>query len=234
MRIRRTIMLVAIAASIAGCTGQSHSSSSTEQTAASPAAALKNPSDFPLVADAKILDVKPFSQTVAAGQGQASMLGAQGAGTYNGDEVLASTTMSSKDLSEWLAGLGQKPPTGFVYETGSATASGKVSQTLALYGISYAAFRSADKAINRGVVIVAMDPSTVREKLGLALGLVERYRSLPSALRDPIDQQIKAKTGFTATEATDPSSPLGMTLSALHELENSGTRAIVMVDGTKK
>ena len=233
MTSRLSLALVAIAAAIASaCNGQSSPSSSASPETA---AALKNPSDFPLVADAKILDVKPFSQTVAASAAtQGSLLGSQGAGTYVGDEVLAASTESSKGLQQWLADLGQKPPSGFVYETGSATTSGRVAQTLALYGISYAAFRSADKAVNRGVVIVAMDPRQVRDKLGMAVDLIQKYRNLPSALRDPIDQQLKAKTGFSATEATDPSSPLGMTLSALQELQNSGDRAIVMIDGTKK
>ena len=220
-----------VSAILTGCNGQSSPSSTAPPTTA---AALKNPSNFPLVAGAKIIDVKPFSQTVAANTMQGSTFGRQGAGTYVGDEVLAASSMSAKDLQRWLADLGEKPPTGFVYETGSATASARTAQELALYGISYAAFRSADQAVNRGVVIVAMDPAQVRDKLGIALDLIQKYRSLPSALRDPIDQQIKAKTGFTATEATDPSSPLGMTLGALQQLQTSGDRAIVMIDGTKK
>ena len=142
--------------------------------------------------------------------------------------------MSPASLRKWLADLGHRPPEGYVLENGSATASGRVTQTLDVYGISYAAFRSANKAINRGVVVVAMDPKLVKEKLGIALDLVERYRSLPAALRDPIDREFKSKTGFTVTEATDPSSPLGMTLSALHDLQSNDERAVIMVDATKK
>ena len=232
MTIRTALALVAIAAgTLTGCTSQSHPAESASPGAT---AALTNPTDFPLAAGAKILDVKPFSETVAAGATHTSLLSDQSGGTYVGNEVLASSSMTAKQLAAWLAQLAQQPPKGFTYQTGSGTASGKVSGTLAIYGISYAAFRSSDKAIDRGVVIVAMDPSTVRDKLGFALDLVERYRSLPASLRDPIDQQMKAKTGFTATQATDPSAPLGMTLDALRQLQNSGDRAIVMIDGTKK
>ena len=232
--MRRTVVCVAAAGAmvLAGCTGQSQQSTTPASTA-SPAA-LKNPTEFPMAPDSKIIDVKPFSQTVTAAQSGGSSLSAQGAGTYSGFEVLAASPMSPASLRKWLADLGHRPPEGYVLENGSATASGRVTQTLDVYGISYAAFRSANKAINRGVVVVAMDPKLVKEKLGIALDLVERYRSLPAALRDPIDREFKSKTGFTVTEATDPSSPLGMTLSALHDLQSNDERAVIMVDATKK
>ena len=110
----------------------------------------------------------------------------------------------------------------------------RLAKTLDLYGIAYAAFRTQKKTPGHGVVVVTMDPKQVKEKLGIALDLVERYRSLPSAVRDPIDQQFKGRTGFTISQATDPSSPLGMTIAALRQLQSSDARAIVMIDGTKQ
>lgn len=219
------------AAMLAACNGGSQPSSAPQQT--SPPAALKNPTNFPLVEGATILDVKPFEETVSGVQLQTSAL-RQGAGTYTGMEVLAESDKSVDALRRWLASVGHNPPPGYVYETGSATATGDTARTLDLYGIGYGAFRSGNAAVNRGVAVVVMDPKVVREKLGIALDLIDRYRSLPAALRDPIDQQFKQKSGFTITQATDPSSPLGMTLSALQELQNSDARAIVLIEGTKK
>jgi hypothetical protein len=215
-----------------GCFGQSQQSSGPQTSTASPAA-LSNPIDFPLAQGSKILDVKPFVQTVSGAEAHNSALGAQGEGTYEGHEVLAATTMRADALRRWLADLGQHPPSGYAYQTGSATAKGTVAKTLDQYGIAYSAFRN-EGAANRGVVVVVMDPKLVKAKLGIGLDLIERYRSLPAALRDPIDTQFKTRTGFTVTQATDPSSPFGMTLAALRELQSSDERAIVMVEATKK
>jgi hypothetical protein len=223
---------IALGVILAGCTGKSQQSSAPATSAPTPTA-LTNPTDFPLTAGSTILDVKPFSQVIAIHTG-GSMLADQGSGTYAGYEVLAGSTQTAAALRTWLTQLGQHPPTGYEYQTGSATSTGHVAQTLALYGIAYAAFRTQKKTPAHGVVVVAMDPKQVKEKLGIALDLVERYRSLPSAVRDPIDQQFKGRTGFTISEATDPSSPLGMTIAALRELQSSDQRAIVMIDGTKQ
>jgi hypothetical protein len=57
---------------------------------------------------------------------------------------------------------------------------------------------------------------------------------LPDYLRKPVDDQLKARTGMSATEATDPSSPLGMTISAVRELQSGDQRAIVLVDAAKE
>ena len=219
----------AIGIGAAGCTSQS-----PQQSSAPPSAALKNPTDFPLAPQSKILDVQPFTQTVTVAQGNESTLTSQGAGTYAGTELIAATAESPNALRAWLAHLGEHPPTGYAYVTGSSTVSSRMAQELDLYGVSYAVFRADSAAANRRIVIVAMDPKLVKAKLGLALDLVDRYRSLPQALRDPIDQQFKAKTGFTITQATDPSSPLGMTLGALHQLNDNDQRAVVMIDGSKK
>jgi len=232
MKVARIASSLALAMVLAGCNGQSQQSSSPATSAPSPTA-LTNPTDFPLAAGSTILDVKPFSQVIAI-KTSSSMLGQEGSGTYVGYEVLAGSTQSASALRAWLADLGQHPPTGYEYQTGSATSSGDVAKTLDLYGIAYAAFRTQKKTPGHGVIVVAMDPKQVKEKLGIALDLVERYRSLPSAVRDPIDQQFKGRTGFTISQATDPSSPLGMTIAALRQLQNSDARAIVMIDGTKQ
>ena len=105
---------------------------------------------------------------------------------------------------------------------------------IANYGVAYAAFRKNDPSVKRGVVVVVLDPKSVRQQLGMALGLVDKYRALPAAFRDPIDRQFQSRTGFTISSALDPSSPLGMTLTAVRQLQTSDQRAIVVLDGTKK
>jgi hypothetical protein len=233
MRLVTATSIAALTLVITGCFGQSQQSSGPPTPGAS-TAALTNPIDFPLAQDSKILDVKPFVQTVSGTEMHNSALGAQGEGTYEGHEVLAASTMSADELRRWLAGLGQHPPTGYTYQTGSATVTGTVGKTLDQYGIAYAAFRGEGAAAKRGVIVVVMDPKLVKAKLGMGLDLIEQYRSLPAAVRDPIDTKFKARSGFTVTEATDPSSPFGMTLAALRELQGSDKRAIVLVEATKK
>ena len=215
------------------CTGQSQQKTAQPPAVSPSAVALTNPTDFPLAPGSKVLDVKPFEQTITQSEAHNSLLGGKGAGTYAGHEVLAASTMPDDGLRAWLADVGKKPPSGYSYATGSAGATGGTARTLDQYGVAYAAFRGGSSG-DRGVVVVVMDPKIVKSKLGFALDLLDQYRSLPAALRDPIDAQFKAKTGMTVTEATDPSSPLGMTLGALRELQNSDERAIVMIDGTKK
>lgn len=195
---------------------------------------MQNPTDFPLMTGATILDVKPFSQTVTASSGRTSALTSQGAGTYAGTEVLAASASASADLTAWLAGVEKNPPTGYEYQSALANNSPEVVARLKKYGVAYGVFKSTDPAKHRAVIVVVMDPALVRQKLGLAIDLVDKYRSLPESFRQPIDNELKAKTGVSATEATDPSAPLGITLAALKELQTKDKRAIVLVDAAKR
>ena len=222
------LSVCAALAAVAGCTSRSSSSSNGPSTSAT--AALANPSDFPLASDSRVIDVKPFSQTVAKGSDQGSAFARSGAGTYSGQEVLAETSHSDADLREWLAGLKKNPPTGYV---SAAHESADVDQELAKYGVAFGAFEKTGSPTPHGVLVVVMDPKQVSDKLGLAVGLVERYRDLPASFRQSVDEQMKQKVGFSATEATDPTAPIGITLSALRELSSSQNRAIVLVDATK-
>jgi hypothetical protein len=223
-----TFLMVGVLA-IAGCSGKSQQSSSP-QTAGSPPA-LTNPTDFPLASGSVLLDVKPFSQTVEATSMNSSSLAGHGAGKYSGNEVLAETPASLDDLRGWLDRLKKAPPAGYTYQPASVESH---DVALSKYGIDYALFTKSGSAKPRGVVLVVMDPSQVRSKIGMAVDLVNRYRELPETVRQPIDQEVKSKIGFSATEATDPSAPLGMTLSALDQLRSTNDRAIMMIDATKE
>jgi hypothetical protein len=236
MRTSFAAIVAAAGAALAACSGQSQQSTAP-QTQVAPAAAspavLTNPTDFALVEGTKILDVKAFKQTVSAGGAQSSALTNQGAGTYVGNEVLAGSPASMSGLHAWLAGVEKDPPHGYSYVP-SPSASSSVAHSLDRYGIAYAVFRTTDPSKRRAVVVVVMDPKQVKAKLGIAIDLVDKYRALPDYMRQPIDDQLKAKTGVSATEMLDPSAPLGMTLAALKELQTSDQRAIVMVDASKK
>ena len=200
------------------------------QVSAPRASPLTNPSGFPLMRGSTVLDVKPFTRTVAANG--AGGLASAGAGKYAGTEVLAVTPASEAGVRTWLRGAELQPPAGYVYRTG-ATSNASVKQTLDKYDVDYAVFTAANSPNGRTVAVVVMDPKVVKAKLGIALDLVEQYRSLPESLRAPIDSDLKAKAGFSATEATDPSAPLGMTLSALEQLRSSDKRAIILLEASK-
>lgn len=200
--------------------------------AAATQAALTNPTSFPLADQSKILDVKHFSQTVSAGSKLATGLMSQGAGTYTGDEVIAASPQSLDDLKNWLHGLASKPPEGFTHETDAVAKAGEARAIANKNGIDFAFFRAG--AANKGVLVVVMDPKAVNAKMGVALGLVDKYQALPTALKQGIDNQLKQRAGFSIAEATDPASPVGGAISALKEFSNSESRAILVVEAEKK
>jgi len=227
--IASAITIALATAFVASCSGQSQQGSAPQATPHM--VALTNPTDFPLIAGSKVIDVKPFSQTINAGSGGASALTSSGAGTYSGQEVLAETSATDEALRTWVAGLKHSPPSGYAVAQGT---SASVDESLKNYGVSYAAFVKTDSSAPRGVVVVAMDPKLVSTKVGFVIDLVDKFRSLPESMRKPLDDEMKAKTGMSATEATDPSAPLGITLAALQDLGTTKDRAIVLIDASKK
>jgi hypothetical protein len=228
MRTFAPSLTAAVVFGLVACSAQSGRSPAPQNQATQ--APLTNPTDFPLMNDATVLDVKPFKQTVKGGT--TSGLTVAGAGTYSGTEVLAGSTAPIADVHTWLVSIEQKPPAGYEYQPKTQVA--RVGEALHRYGIEYAVFKRTDSTNTRGVIVVVMDPARLQGKLGFALGLVDKYRMLPASLRTPIDKQLKDRTGFSGTEATDPSAPLGMTLTALNEIHNSNERAIVLVDASRQ
>jgi hypothetical protein len=221
-RLRR-ITVLAIAGALIACTpnaGEQHAAPAPSH------APLTNPSGFPLVPGARIVDVKPFQQTISnTANDRSSWLSSQGAGTYEGHEMLAVTGASASSLRAWLNASVQKPPAGFA-PLESAGAANR-------FGVNFAVFNDVSASKGHSVVVVVMDPAQVKDKLGGGLDLIERYRSLPEFLRQPVDNELKQRFGISGTEATDPSSPLGMTLSALQTIQSGNDRAILVVDAAK-
>lgn len=232
MNISRAIEISAVAIALAcavGCSGNSGGQGTASAPAGSNAApaTIANPTDFPLPADDKILDAKPFNQVVSSSQSSGTAL-AQGAGNYTGHSVIAQSSGSLADAKAWLVTVEKSPPSGYTYvptaEHPTAVA------TAAKYGVTYAVFRNGAK----GAVIVVIDPKLAHDKLGVILTAANNYQMLPAQVRSSIDARVKAKTGMSVTEALDPSAPVGMTLQALKTVNGSDNPAIVELDATKQ
>jgi hypothetical protein len=223
------LSMVAVAVVGVLCTGCS--GNGVKSTAAAPratAAAIANPTDFPLGADAKILDAKPFNQTIANAEGPGGTLLSQGVGTYHGHSVIAQSTAPLADVKRWLTKLEGAPPAGYVF-----VKSAQHPEAVAVagkYGVTYAVFKRGTK----GAVIAVIDPKLAHDKIGFMLSLVDKYRMLPPSMREPIDQAAKQRTGMSVSEALDPSAPVGMTIEALRAVNGSNDPAIVEIDAAKE
>jgi hypothetical protein len=218
------VALVAVALSACAKTGQQ----ATTAESSAPQTALTNPTKFPLYQDAKILDVKPFSQTINAGNGTAAAIAGGGAGKYEGHSVISESSASLDDLKKWLAQSESSPPAGFTHVAGAQYPA--ATAMASKFGITYGIF----KAGTGGAVVAVVDPSVTKAKLGFLVGLVDKYQSLPGPLKGQIDDQAKQRTGYSISELMNPSSPIGMTLAALKEVNQGGQRAIVLVDANKQ
>jgi hypothetical protein len=232
MNVSRTLVVVTISfavASVIGCSGRP----SGQGTAAGPAAGtnpakpatVTNPTDFPLAADDKILDAKPFNQTISS---QSGTLFTQGAGTYAGHSVIAQSSGSLADVKSWLVKIEQSPPAGYTYVASAAQPSS--IEAAGKFGVTYAVFRNGAK----GAVVAVIDPRQAQDKLQIVLAAVDKYKMLPAELRTSIDENVKAKLGVSVSEALDPSAPLGMTVEALRTISGSDNPAIVEIDAIKQ
>lgn len=225
--MRKALFALAAAAALtAGCGG----GNGPAQHAGSPAP-LHNPLDFPLYSNASIISTKSFTQVVRASSGSGSSAFAQGNGTYNGHEVIASSSAQFSALSAWLDTVNASPPDGYAAVEPDSNAEQAQAQR---YGLDYAAFKKKSGTSTRGLLVIVMDPQRVNKRFGTILGMIDRYKALPEMLRAPIDKEAKARFGMTISQATQPDSPIGAALAALDELEHKNARGIVMIDAQKQ
>ncbi len=101
-------------------------------------------------------------------------------------------------------------------------------------GVDFVAFEGTQAGKRNGVVVMVVDPQTLDEKAGSMLGLIGRFKHMPSMLRDPIDAQAKKQTGFSISEAANPDTPIGAAVAALDQLRDFGGRGIVLIDAAKQ
>ncbi len=199
---------------VAGCSQQS-----AQSTSSSPTAAASNPLDFPLYAGSTVLTTRDW----------------RGAGSnvaVSGREVIAQSSATLEALESWLHDVSANPPQGY-----SVAASGSAVDTAhrraQAMGLQFQIFSHAEGGKQHELIVVVLDPATFESKAGPVLGLIDKYPMLPQSLRDPIDQQAKARTGFTVSQALDPSQPIGAALAAAKALRDSGERGVVLVDAAK-
>jgi hypothetical protein len=197
---------------------------------ASPTTAPQNTTGFPLYAGSEVLASKEFSQTITARQAGAGVM-SSGAGTYEGNEVIAGSTAPLSELEAWLHQNAKQPPNGFAAVAIPASMSSAYA-IATKNGVDFAIFRDPKNG-RHALIVVAMDPSAVHKKLGPALALVSRYQALPQGMRQGIDTQLKARYGYTASEFVQPGSPLGTAVGAMTEFQNKNERAIIIIDATK-
>ncbi len=214
--MKRVLAAVAAALCLGACSRTG--GSATASPAASPTAQPPNPIAFPLYSQSTLLSARRWSQRV----------GAHAAG---GEEVIAESPATLAELAAWLHGLSANPPPGY-----TVGASGPDVQTARRHaqklGVDFQIFSHDVDGTTHALIVVALDPATFEEQAGPVLGLIDKYRLLPQGLRDPIDQQAKERTGFTVSEALEPSTPIGAALAAARTLRDSGERGLVLIDGT--
>jgi hypothetical protein len=223
----RLAALAALAV-LAACSSASHG------TGGSPSPVATNPIAFPLYAGANVLSAHVWHNTIRKAPGVADgAVFAQGAGAYDGHDVVAGTQAMMPALEAWLGDLSAHPPPGY-----SVAISGNGVEAVRAHtrylGIDFVAFEGTENGKRHGVVVMAVDPQTLDEKAGPMLGLIGKFKLMPRTLRDPLDAQAKKQTGFSISDATNPDTPIGAAVAALDQLRDFGGRGIVLIDATKQ
>jgi hypothetical protein len=101
-------------------------------------------------------------------------------------------------------------------------------------GLDFAVFQHTEDGKMHGLIVLAVDPKTLDQKAGPALGMIGKFKMLPQSLRDPIDAQAKKQTGFTLTEMTQPDTPIGAAVDSLDQIRDFGGRGILLIDAVKQ
>lgn len=231
--MKRSFLLVLVAPLVMWSCSHSAPGPQGAENNPSPTAstALQNPIDFPLAQNSTVVATKKFSQTLNAGQQQSGLL-SSGAGTYDGNEVIAGSPESFSALQSWLRKMEAAPPAGYTH-LAESSGVGSAHALASKRGVDFAVFRDA-KNSKRAVLVVAIDPAVANRDLGPALGLVKKYQMLPSALRGNIDNTIKQRTGISIEQLTEPGSPLGIAMTAMGSFSDKNQRAVVVVDAAKQ
>jgi hypothetical protein len=166
-----------------------------------------------------LIVVKPWRQNV-------------GSQSASGEEVIAQSSATYEQLTQWLHAQSQSPPPGYDVSVSGSGVEAARSRAQRV-GVDFQVFTHETNGKPHQLIVVAIDPAVFEAKAGPILDLAGKYKMLPQALRDPIDEQAKERTGFTVSEALDPSTPIGAALAAARTLRDSGQRGLVLIDGVK-
>lgn len=219
--MKKSFFAVVAMLAVAACS-QSNTSTQTGSTAApgSPEPSPTNATGFPLFAESTVLASKVWSEKTQAQH-------------YAGLEVVASTPATLDKLGVWIKGLSTNPPAGYsVAASGSGVESAHARA--AKMGVDFQVFDHQVDGKHHATIVLAIDPAVFDRQAGPMLGALDKYKMLPQALRDPIDAQVKARTGFTVSEALSPNTPIGAAVAAVNQLRSTGQRGVVLVDGAKQ
>ncbi len=221
-----TLTAVALSACSKGTSVPAGSQGTTEATSAP-----QNTTNFPLLTGSTVLVSKGFSQTVTPGQNATGVM-ASGAGTYNGNEVIAGSDATLAQLESWLRENESKPPSGFVAVAIPANMA-SVHSVAVKNGMDFAIFHDSSNS-KHGLIVVALDPQAAHNKLGPALFAVSKYQALPAPMKQQIDAQLKQRYGYTASQFVEAGSPLGSAAAAMSQFTDKNQRAIIIIDATKQ
>ncbi len=216
--MKRLLAVTALALGLSAC---SHSAQSTQGSAASasPAPAATNATGFPLYDGSTVLVSEPWHET-------------GGSHEFGGTEVIAQTPATLAQLGGWIHRLAAAPPSG--YDVAVSGSGMEIAQRrAAAMGVDFQVFTHDVNGTKRALVVLAVDPQTFEAKAGPMLSLIGKYKMLPKGLRDPIDAQAKARTGYTVSEALDPHTPIGAAIDAVQRLKDSDQRGVLLIDGAK-
>jgi len=221
---------IGLIVALAACSGGAHGGG----TAGGASPAATNPVDFPLFDGASVLSSRAWHQKISSrpGFGDNALL-SQGAGTYDGHDVVAGTQALMPSLETWLQNLDANPPSGYTSVAHGNGVEAVRAHTRDL-GIDFMVFERVESGKRHDVVVLAVDPQTLDDKAGPMLGVVGKFKLLPQSLRDSIDAQVRKQTGFSVAEATNPDTPIGAAVGALAQLRDFGGRGVVLIDAVKQ
>lgn len=233
MTLRNRFLATGLVLVLTACSNGARGAGSGAESG-SPSPQATNPVDFPLFDGASLLSTRAWHEKISSrpGVGDNTLL-SQGAGTYDGHDVVAATQALMPALEAWLQNLDANPPSGYT-SVAHGTGVDAVRAHTRNLGIDFAVFERTENGKRHGVVVLAVDPQTLDAKAGPMLGVVGKFKLLPQPLRDSIDAQAKKQTGFTLSEATNPDSPLGAAVGALARLRDFGGRGVILIDAVKQ
>ncbi len=211
----KNVLLAALM--LAAVTACSQSTQSQSAGAQSPSPAATNPTGFPIYAESTVLASKAWSEN-------------NGSQHYTGLEVVAQTPATMSQLNTWLKSLSANPPSGYSVAASGSGVEEAHTRARAM-GVDFQVFEHSVNGKRHGLIVLAVDPMVFDQKAGPVLSALNQFKKLPQAFRDPIDAQVRARTGFTASEALAPNTPIGAAVAAVDQLRSSGQRGVVLVDG---
>jgi len=217
-------MYVLLAAALTSCAGKTGTSPTSSRVA--------NPIDFPLYSGSSVLSVRDWHHTLTPGERSELGISASSTGVYGGYEVVAATTAAFADVAVWLRDIDSRPPEGY-HDALLGSGVDQARMSARNIGIDFSVFNRDERDGPHDVVVLAVDPDLVQSKAGFVLTMLDKFRRLPSFLRDPIDAQAKKQMGFTVTDAIDPNTPIGATVGALSQLHDAQARGIILIDARR-